>query len=204
MKLFYKSGACSMAAHILLNEVKATYALEKVDTDKGEMESGGAYAQINPRGYVPALKFDNGSILTENVAILSWLSDTYPELSAANANDPLQKFRMLETLSFLNSELHKAFGPYFSGKTFSDEQTAQNLKALKAKISQFEAMLPKDGAYLLGGSFSVADAYAFVILNWAGFLDIPLTEWPRTEQYVARIKDRPATQRALQEEGLAA
>ncbi len=204
MKLFYKSGACSMAAHILLNEVNATYALEKVDTDKGETESGRVYAQINPRGYVPALKFDDGTVLTENVAILTWLSERFPELSVTNDQNSLQKFRLLETLSFLTAELHKAFGPYFSGKTFSDEEKAGHLKTLKAKISQFDAMLPKNGEYLLGDTFSVADAYAFVILNWAGFLGIPLSEWPRTERYVARINNRPPTQKTLREEGLAA
>lgn len=204
MKLFYKSGACSMAAHILLNEVNATYALEKVDTDKGETETGRAYAQVNPRGYVPALKFDDGSVLTENAAILTWLSERFPELGSAHSQNPLQKFRLLETLSFLTAELHKAFGPYFSGKTFSDEEKTGHLKTLKAKIAQFEAMLPEDGEYLLGNTFSVADAYAFVILNWTSFLNIPLSEWPRTESYVARIRDRPATQRTLQEEGLAA
>lgn len=204
MKLFYKSGACSMAAHILLNEADVPYTLEKVDTDAGTTENGTAYAQINPRGYVPALKFEDGAVLTENVAILTWLSEQFPQLGPQGKTSALQKYRMLEALSFLTSELHKAFGPYFSGKTFTAEESARNLAVLKKKISQFEGMLSDDSGYLLGQTFSVADAYAFVILNWASFIGVALTEWPRTTDYVNRIKARPATQRTLQEEGLAA
>ena len=204
MKLFYKSGACSMAAHILLNEADVPYTLEKVDTDAGTTESGAAYAQINPRGYVPALKFEDGAVLTENVAILTWLSEQFPQLGPQGGTSALQKYRMLEALSFLTSELHKAFSPYFSGKNFTAEESARNLTVLKKKISQFEGMLSDDSGYLLGQTFSVADAYAFVILNWASFIGVALTEWPRTTDYVNRIKARPATQRTLQEEGLAA
>jgi len=204
MKLYYKSGACSMAAHILLNEAGVSYTLEKVDTAAGTTESGAAYAQINPRGYVPALTLEDGAVLTENVAILTWLSEQFPQLAPHGETSPLHKVRMLETLSFLTSELHKAFGPYFSGKTFTAEETAGNLAVLKKKIAQFDAMLPDNGGYLLGDSYSVADAYAFVILNWTNFIGVALTGWPRVEDYVDRIKTRPATQRALREEGLAA
>ncbi|WP_395174259.1 glutathione S-transferase N-terminal domain-containing protein, partial [Roseibium alexandrii] len=106
MKLFYKSGACSMAAHILLNEANVPFTLEKVDTDAGTTESGATYAQINPRGYVPALKFEDGAVLTENVAILTWLSEQFPQLGPQGETAALQKYRMLEALSFLTSELH--------------------------------------------------------------------------------------------------
>ncbi|WP_428528035.1 glutathione binding-like protein [Roseibium sp.] len=204
MKLFYKSGACSMAAHILLNEADVPYTLEKVDTDAGTTESGIAYSKINPRGYVPALKLDDGAVLTENVAILTWLSEQFPQLGPQGGTSALQKYRMLEAVSFLTSELHKAFSPYFSGKTFSAHERAGHLAVLKKKISQFEAMLPDSKGYLLGETFSVADAYAFVILNWTNFIGVSLTEWPRITDYVNQIKARPATRRTLQEEGLAA
>jgi len=204
MKLFYKSGACSMAAHILLNEAGATYSLEKVDTESGTTESGTAYAGINPRGYVPALKLEDGAVLTENVAILTWLADQFPQFGPQAETSPLQKYRMLETLSFLTAELHKAFSPFFSGKTFTPEETSGHHAVLKKKISQFEAMLPDNADYLLGSNFSAVDAYAFVILNWTNFIGVSLAEWPRTQAYVSRISARPATQRTLQEEGLAA
>ena len=165
MKLFYKPGACSMAAHILLNEAGTSYQLEKVDTDKGMTESGAAFAATNPRGYVPALKFDDGQVLTENVAILHWIGEQFPDLAPKVAEQPLLRFRQLELLSFLSSELHKAFSPYFSGRPFSKEEQTANLDRLKAKISQFDTLLDQSGPYLLGDTFSVVDAYAFVILE---------------------------------------
>lgn len=203
MKLFYKSGACSMAAHILLNEAGASYSLEKVDTEKGLTETGKAYADVNPRGYVPALQLPDGNTLTENVAVLHWLSENFPTL-AAGQDQSLDKFRTLELLSFVSSELHKGFSPYFSGKSFSEERQAENMKKLRAKITQFEQLLADESDFLLGDRFTVTDAYAFVVLNWANFLNISLADWPKTEAYVARIMARPATQQTLREEGLAA
>ncbi|MES0880136.1 glutathione binding-like protein [Roseibium sp. SCP14] len=204
MKLFYKPGACSMAAHILLNEAGASYQLEKVDTDAGTTETGAAYESTNPRGYVPALQFEDGQVLTENVAVLHWISEQFPELSPRAVDNPLQRFRQLELLSFLSSELHKAFSPYFSGKQFSQSEQAANLAKLNAKISQFDKLLDADGPFLLGNTFSVVDAYAFVILNWSNFIGVSLADWPRIESYVAGIGQRPATQKAMEEEGLAA
>lgn len=204
MKLFYKPGACSMAAHILLNEAGVDYQLEKVDTDAGTTETGAAYATTNPRGYVPALEFENGDILTENVAVLQWLSERLPGQTSNDNEASLNRYRQLELLSFLSSELHKAFSPYFSGKEFNDDEKAANAKKLSKTISHFEAILAKGGTYLQGDTFSVADAYAFVILNWTNFIGVSLADWPKTEAYVARIAARPATQQTLQEEGLAA
>ncbi|WP_298984906.1 glutathione binding-like protein [uncultured Roseibium sp.] len=204
MKLFYKPGACSMAAHLLLNEANANYSLEKVDTEAGLTESGASFSKTNPRGYVPALEFENGNVLTENVSVLHWIGENFRELASDSAGNPLDRFRQLELLSFLSSELHKAFSPYFSGKDFSDAESQENLRKLKAKISDFDSLLVGSGRYLLGDAFSVVDAYAFVILNWSNFIGVPLTDWPATQDYVARIKARPAAQRTFEEEGLAA
>ncbi|MCK7610761.1 glutathione binding-like protein [Roseibium sediminicola] len=204
MKLFYKPGACSMAAHLLLNEAGAEYSLEKVDTSAGLTETGARFAETNPRGYVPALQFENGDILTENVAILHWLGEHYPGFSSDKAGLPIDRFRLLELLSFLSSELHKAFSPYFSGKDFSDAEKAELQGKLDAKLTQFDAFLQKGGDYLFGDTFSVADAYAFVILNWTNFIGVSLDAWPKTKAYLARIGARPAAQKTLTEEGLAA
>ncbi|TYC67651.1 glutathione transferase GstA [Stappia sp. BW2] len=204
MKLFYKPGACSMAAHLILNEAGATYSLEKVDTSAGLTETGAVYDETNPRGYVPALRFENGDVLTENVAILHWLGEQYPDFASDSAGKPLDRFRVLELLSFLSSELHKGFSPFFSGKEFSEADAADNLAKLKIRLGQFDALLAKGGDYLLGDSFSVADAYAFVILNWTNFIGVSLGDWPKTAAYVERIRARPAAQKTLQEEGLAA
>lgn len=204
MKLFYKPGACSMAAHLILNEAGATYSLEKVDTSAGLTETGAAYDETNPRGYVPALRFENGDVLTENVAILHWLGEQYPDFSSDSAGKPLDRFRVLELLSFLSSELHNAFSPFFSGREFSDAEAAERQAKLKTRLGQFDALLAKGGDYLLGDAFSVADAYAFVILNWTNFIGVSLGDWPETAAYVEHIRARPAAQKTLQEEGLAA
>ncbi|WP_422039916.1 glutathione binding-like protein [Roseibium sp.] len=204
MKLFYKPGACSMAAHILLNEAGVAFQLEKVDTDKGTTETGASFLTTNPRGYVPALKLEDGEVLTENVAILHWIGEQFPDFAAGNDNQPLQRYRQLELLSFLSSELHKAFSPYFSGKTFSDSEQAAIRKKLDTKLDQFEELLDGTSPFLLGSAFSVVDAYAFVILNWTNFIGVSLDDWPLTKAYVARIGARPATRKTLQEEGLAA
>ncbi|WP_305989227.1 glutathione binding-like protein [Roseibium sp. MMSF_3544] len=204
MKLFYKPGACSMAAHILLNETGADYQLEKVDTDAGTTETGASYLETNPRGYVPALKLDDGAVLTENVAILHWIGEQFPDVAPGNDNQPLQRYRQLELLSFLSSELHKAFSPYFSGKTFSESEQAANRKKLDTKLGQFENLLESTSPFLLGTTFSVVDAYAFVILNWTNFIGVSLDGWPQTKAYVARIGARPSTRKTLAEEGLAA
>lgn len=204
MKLFYKPGACSMAAHLLLNEAGASYSLEKVDTEAGLTETGAAYANTNPRGYVPALEFASGEVLTENVAILHWLGQQHPGLAADGAGKPLDRFRQLELLSFLSSELHKAFSPYFSGKSFSEDRARENRAKLDAQLGQFEALLKQGGDYLQGDTFSVVDAYAFVILNWSNFIGVSLEAWPATRAYFERIAARPAAQQTLAEEGLAA
>ena len=150
------------------------------------------------------MKLEDGAILTENVAILHWLGEQFPGLAAGNDNQPLQRYRQLELLSFLSSELHKAFSPYFSGKTFSESEQAANRKKLDTKLGQFEKLLQDASPFLLGSAFSVVDAYAFVILNWTNFIGVSLDGWPLTKAYVARIGERPATRKTLVEEGLAA
>lgn len=204
MQLFYKPGACSMAAHIILNETGASYATEKVDTDNGVTETGQAYAKINPRGYVPALQLENGDIITENVAVLQYLGDHFADHGLVPEGGTVDRARLFEMLSFLSSELHKGFSPFFSGKELSDAEKASVMERLTARITQFDAMMPSDAPFLLGDRFSVADAYAFVILNWSNFTGVSLSPWPRIEAFMARVAARPAVQTTLEQEGLAA
>jgi glutathione S-transferase len=193
MKLYYKPGACSMSSHIVLNEIGADVTLEKVDTKKGVTESGAVYSRINPRGYVPALELDSGDVLTENIAILTFLGEGHESLLPPSG---LAHARAIEVLSFLGSELHKAFGPFFHGTAGDADK-----ERLNAKLSRLEAWLG-DEAYLTGANFTVADAYAFVILNWTGFIRQPLDPWPKLKAYHAKIGARPSVVKALQVEGL--
>ncbi|MEO0881552.1 MAG: glutathione binding-like protein [Pseudomonadota bacterium] len=200
MKLYYKSGACSMATHIVLNELGKQFDLESVDTKAGVTETGADYRSINPRGYVPAVTFSNGETLTENSAILQYIYDVYfgDEADAS----PFARARLQEVLSFLSAELHKAFSPLFVATKLTADERAEALEKLKRQLTQFEAMIDDGREFLLGASYTPADAYAFVILNWTNFINVSLDDWPNAKALHERIKARPATQKALLREGL--
>lgn len=202
MKLFYKPGACSMAAHIILNETGTEFELVKVDTGAGQTEAGDDYTLVNPRGYVPALQLDDSTVVTENAAVLQLLADKFSSYKFAPAAGTIERIRVQEYLSFLSSELHKAFSPFFSGRSFSDEEKAAALAKLSRSIGLFDDMLPEDQKFLVDDAFSVADAYAFVILNWSNFIGVSLDPWAKTKAFVGRIGSRPSVQKALRTEGL--
>ncbi|MEM5518562.1 glutathione binding-like protein [Henriciella sp. AS95] len=195
MKLYYLPGACSMSSHIVINELGKPVTLEKVDKKNGKTESGADYSKINPRGYVPALELDSGEVLTENIAILTYLGEGHDSLLPASG---LERARVIEVLSFLGTELHKAFAPYFGGNAGEAET-----EKLKSKLGQLEAWLG-DKAFLTGDDFTVADAYGFVILNWTSVVKLPLDSWPKLKAYHEKIAARPSVKQAMQAEGLVA
>jgi len=199
MKLYYSPGACSMASHISLIEIDQPYELVKTDIRAKQTEDGRDYREINPLGYVPALEFDDGAILTENTAILPYIASLKPG-EIAPAGDALTEARLNEVLGFLGSELHKAYGPFFGGAEGTARDAA--LDRLKSRIAHVEYLLGDGRDYLFGDRFSVADAYAFVVLGWAAHFDIPLDEWPNVKAFIERVGQRPAVRQALAEEGL--
>ncbi len=204
MKLYYKPGACSMAAHIILNEVSAPHSLEKVDTGAGITDAGQAYSDINPRGYVPALRLEDGDVITENSAVLQFLGDHFADHALIPKAGTKERLRLQEVLSFLSSELHVAFSPFFTKPEMNEERKQSATQKLTRKIGEFDALLPDAAPFILGDGFSVADAYAFVILNWTNFIGVSLDPWPKLVEFQARIGKRPAVMQTLQEEGLAA
>jgi len=204
MKLYYKPGACSMAAHIVFNEIGLSFDLDKVDTSSGKTESGGDFRKISPNGYVPALVTNGGDVITENPAVLQYLADRVPEAGLAPANGTLERTRLQEALNFVSSELHKAFGPFFSGTDLDLEAKTQAHDNVARRIDHIERSLADGRVYLLGETFTVADAYAFVVLNWANFVGIDLAPWPKTRAYVTLMAARPSVVKAMITEGLIA
>jgi len=199
MKLYYSPGACSMASHISLIEIDQPYELVKTDIRAKQTEDGRDYREINRLGYVPALELNDGAILTENTAILPYIAGLKPG-ALAPTGDALTEARLNEVLGFLASELHKAYGPFFGGAEDAARDAA--LDRLKSRIAHVEYLLGDGRDYLFGDRFSVADAYAFVLLGWAAHFDIPLDEWPNVKAFVERVGQRPAVRRAMTEEGL--
>ncbi len=202
MKLYYKPGACSMASHIILNELGVAFDLDKTDTDAGTTETGDDFRQISPNGYVPALITNDGDIVTENPAVLQYLADQAPDAGLAPAHGTLARTRLQELLNFVSSELHKSFGPFFSGVEMDDARREKAEAGVQRRAAYIEGSLADGRDFLLGDTFTVADAYAFVVLNWAGFVGVNLDAHPKTQAYVARIAARPASIKAMIAEGL--
>lgn len=201
MKLFYKPGACSLASHIVLNEIGEDFELEQVDTDKAVTSSGSDYLQVNPKGYVPALMLETGEVLTEGASILQYLADQNVDYRLAPAMGSVQRARLQEYLNFVSSELHKAFGPFFSASaTEHDKQRAAD--KLVKHFDYLESVFSDQRQYLLGDDFSVADAYLFVVTNWAGAADIDIAQWPALSRFMQRVAKRAAVQQAMSVEGL--
>ena len=193
MKLYYAPGFTSLADHIAMLEAGIEFEIVKVDLSTKEIEGGGSYTDINPTGYVPALMFDDGEVLTENAAILAWVADREPSLAPRG---PLGRFRLIEMLSFIASEIHKRFPAYLSAPEEAREPIAQEILRWFGLL----ARRLKQG-FLFGERFTVADAYLFQLARGAAELGFSMPE--PLPDYVARIEKRPAVQQALRREGLA-
>ena len=201
MKLYYKPGACSLATHIVLHEAGETFDIEEVDTEAGRTKSGGDYTVINPKGYVPALELASGEVLSEGAAILQYIADQHPESDLAPKAGTIARARLQEYLNYTASELHKAFGPFFSSTAGEADKQAAG-KAVAHKFDYLNDMFSDGRTYLLGSGFSVADAYLFVVANWSNFTGIDLKKWPHVAAFVDRVAARPAAQAAMKAEGL--
>jgi glutathione S-transferase len=200
MKLYYAPGACSLSPHIVARELGIPVELQKVNTKDKTIEGGGDYWKVNGRGYVPALELDNGQILTEGPAIVQYLADQKPEVGLAPKPGSFERYRLQEWLNFLTSEIHKQFSPLFKPNT-PEEYKSIVKETLATRFDWLDKQLAgKD--YLMGKQFTVADAYAYVLLNWSKFHNIDLARWPNIAAFHNRVGARPKVQEALQAEGL--
>jgi glutathione S-transferase len=200
MKLYYTSGACSLSPHIVLLEAGLPYTLEKIDFAAKTTSTGVDYFTINSKGMVPALQLDDGHLLTEGPAIVQYLADQKPESGLAPRAGTFERYQLMEMLNYITSEMHKAFGPLFNPKISADWK-ASTLANLDRKFDWLSGIL-KNKTFLMGNTFTVADAYLFTVLSWSAHVAIDLSKWPVLTAYQARIAQRPKVQQALREEGL--
>ena len=200
MKLYYSPGACSQAVHILLHETGLGHQSERVDLRAKRTESGTDYWAINPKGSVPALDLGNGEMLTENAAILQYLGDLYGDDSMLPPVGQLRRYRVLEWLNFISTELHKGFGPLWNPAASADSKQAA--RDMLAKRFDFVEQQLGAGPYLLGEHLTIADPYLFVIANWTAMHEIDIGRWPKLVAFVRRMKERPAVEVVLRAEGL--
>lgn len=184
-----------MAPHIVAIEAGVAIELEKVDLKSGMTETGRRFSEINPKGYIPALELDGGALLTEGPAILQYLETLGEQHLQQDARDPLHTARLQEWLAFINSELHKAYATLFSSDTTPETRVAVEAR-LRVRYALIEQTLARQ-PYLLGTEFSSADAYLFVVTNWAAQVHLDLSGFPALQQFQGRVVARPAVQAAI-------
>jgi glutathione S-transferase len=200
MKLYYSPGACSLAPHIVAEELGTKVDYVKVDGGAKKTQDGQDFWKINPKGYVPALGLDNGEVLTEGPVISQYLADQKPQSGLVPPAGTLERYRVQEMLGFINSEIHKTYSPLF-GKDVDPKLREDRLAYLAKRYAIVEQKL--DGRdYLFGDRFTIADAYLFVVTNWAHAVKLELSAFPQLQAFQKRVAARPAVQAAMKAEGL--
>lgn len=209
MKLYYTPGACSLSPHIVIKEVDLPVELVKVDLRKHTLEDGTDYRTINPLGYIPALELDNGTLLLEGPAIVQYVADQKPEKGIIPPNGSVKRYQLQQWLNFLSTEIHKGFGPLIYKQVAGKyaEVAAQKIRG------RFEWLNEQLGtrSYVAGDSYTVADAYLFTLTGWGSAswittyfpTGLDLNGLPNLEAWYGRVRQRPAVQQAIKEEGLA-
>jgi glutathione S-transferase len=200
MKLYYSPGACSLSPHIVLLEAGLDFTTEKVDLKSKKTETGTDYTTVNTKGAVPALVMDDGKVLTEGAAIVQYLADKKPQSGLAPAAGTIERYRLIELLNYIASEIHKGYSPLWNPAVTPEAKTAA-LANLDEKFTFLTAQLGEK-PYLLGDTFTVADAYLFTVLSWSSHVGVDLGKWHALSAYLARVGHRPKVQEALKAEGL--
>ncbi len=200
MKLFFSPGACSLSPHIALKESGLPFEAEKVDTKAGKTAGGADFKSINSKGAVPALQLDDGQVLTEGSAIVQYIADQKPESGLAPKAGTMERYRLMEALNYVATELHKTYSILFNPKA-PEELKAALREGLVKKYAWVQQQL-EGKQYLLGDHFTVADGYLFTVSRWAKRTGVDLSGLPGISAYLERVGSRPAVQAALQAEGL--
>ena len=200
MKLFYTPGACSLAPHIVAHEAGIELRLQKVDINTKTVAAPGDFWAINPKGYVPALELDNGELLTEGTTIAQYLADRKPETGLAPAAGTLERYRLQETLGYLNSEIHKTYSMLFTPNLPQEVRTEREEYLLRRYLLIDQKLERRQ--YLFGDELTVADAYLFTVTSWAAFVKVDLSKFANLKKFQERVAARPAVRAAMKAEGL--
>jgi glutathione S-transferase len=200
MKLYYSPGACSLSPHIALREAGIAFEPVLASTKSHKLQDGTDYYGINPLGYVPMLELDDGTRLREGPAIVQYIADLAPTKNLAPAAGTLQRYRLQEWLTFIGTEIHKTYSPFFN-PAMPEEAKAAFKSKLQSRYEWLNREL-ENKAYLMGDHFSVADGYLFTVTNWAKPVGLDLSPYPNVQAWHARVGARPAVQEAMKAEGL--
>lgn len=200
MKLFYKPGACSLASHITLRESGKDFSLIGVDLMHKRMENGDDFLKVNPKGQVPALLLDDNTLLTEGVAIMQYIADSVSDRQLLAPVGSINRYKTLEWLNFIATELHKGFTPLFRPDT--PEEFKPTVRALLDKKLAYVDESLANSPWIAGSRFSIADAYLFTVLRWAFAVKLDMAGYKHIADYMARVAARPAVAAAMAAEGL--
>ncbi len=201
MKLYYMPSACSLSVQITLHELEIPYTNVRVDAKTKTLPDGSDYHTVNPRGQVPMLELDDGARLTEGPVIIQYLADRMPGNHLIPPVGTMERYRELEWLNYLTSEVHQRFYPLFVFGHFRDEAKSDFFSDLDKRLA-FIADRLGDQSFLMGDAFTAADGYLFTMLRWARFLRVDMTRWPNLQAYSERVAVRPAVRAAMHEAGL--
>jgi glutathione S-transferase len=200
MKLYYSPGACSLSPHIVLREAGLAFTPVMASTKTHQLADGTDYYTINPKGYVPLLELDNGERLSEGPAIVQYIADQVPAKQLVAPAGTMARYRQMEWLNFITSELHKGFGPLFN-KDFPEAAKDLSKKKLAERLAWVDGQLAGK-SYLMGEQFTVADAYLFTVAGWGQYVGVDIKPLANLSAYMARVAARPAVQEAMKAEGL--
>jgi len=201
MKLYYAPGACSLASNITLREAGIPFEAVKVDLRAKKTESGEDFTSINPKGYVPALRLDNGEVLTENIAVLTYIGDQNSASKLTPAAGTTERYRFAEWVGFINSEVHKPHGIFFNPAAGDDTKQISR-SAITRRYGWLQDVM-STRQFVMGSQFTAADAYLYTVLRWAPVAGLDIAQWPALKSYADRVAARSHVQEALRAEGLA-
>ena len=201
MKLYYSKGSCALAVRIVINEIGLSSDYESVDLKLKKTGTGADFLKVNPKGSVPTLVTNTGDILTENAVIQQYLADMNNASELLPKVGDIKRYRVLEWLNYVSTELHKGCAPLFNPNIPQEVKDGVFIPAIKSKLLYVDNHLAAN-QFLMGDQFTLADGYLFVVLSWMRHFNINVSDWSHIEKYFSLLMKRPAIQKSLQEEGI--